>query len=115
MVGEFNYTGVPKPDRRVLIVGKGPSLAALGVPGTLSNPQLSVPTMGQVNDNWQTIDDDSYSGDALEEELNYAGLAPTQPLESVLWPTFSAASSHTAILSGTNGETGIGLIEFYEY
>lgn len=115
MVGDFNNTGLPKPNRRVLILGKGPGLAAFGLPGTLPDPQLSVPTMGHVNDNWQTIDDDSGSGDALEEELSYAGFAPTQPLESVLWPTFSPASAHTAILSGTNGATGIGLIEFYEY
>lgn len=115
MVGEFNYTGLPKPDRRVLILGKGPSLAAFGLPGTLPNPQLSVPTLGLVNDNWQTIDNNSGSGDALEEELNYAGFAPAQPAESVLWPTLSAASSHTAILSDANGASGIGIIEFYEY
>jgi hypothetical protein len=108
LVGDFNNTGLPKPDRRVLILGKGPSLAAFGLQGTLSDPQLSVSNMGQYNDNWATIG-------VLGEELSTAGLAPGNYLESALWPTFAPASANTVVLSGANGATGIGSIEFYEY
>lgn len=117
LIGDFNNTGLPKPDRRVLVLGKGPSLGAFGLQGTLSDPQLSLPNMGQFNDNWATIDDDSGSGQVVEEELsgNYSGFGPANYLESALWPTFAPASANTIILSGANGATGIGLIELYEY
>jgi subtilisin family serine protease len=106
LVGDFNNTGLPKPDRRLLIFGKGPSLAAFHVQGALSDPQLSA-SNGEYNDNWASIG-------VLGEELSTAQIAPTNPLESVLWPTFAPASGNTVILSGANGATGIGLIEFYE-
>jgi hypothetical protein len=106
LIGDFNPTGLPKPSRRVLILAKGPSLGALGVQGALSDPQLST-SNGEYNDNWGTIG-------LLAEELSTTGLAPANPLESVLWPTFAPASGNTVTLSGANGATGIGSIEFYE-
>jgi subtilisin family serine protease len=118
-VGDPNQAG-PKPDRRVLILGKGPSLTAFNLSGVLSDPQLELHDSGGAllasNDQWRTIDDDSGSQDALEEELgpDYSGFAPAVSAESVLWPTFRPGS-YTVVLSGTNGATGIGLIEFYEY
>lgn len=90
-----------------MILGKGPSLGAFGLQGTLSDPQLTVSNMGEYNDNWGTIG-------VLQEELSSAGLAPANYLESALWPTFAPASANTVILSGANGATGIGLIELYE-
>jgi hypothetical protein len=103
----------PRPDRRLLIFGKGPSLSAY-VSGFLSDPQIQVYPTGGSNDQWQTIDDDSGDGHALEEKLVEAHFAPTQPAESALWPTFRPGS-YTVRLSGANGSTGLGLIEFYEY
>ena len=110
-----NPENPPRPDRRVLILGKGPSLAAYGLQGTLSDPQLQV-AGGDYNNDWRTIDDDSGDHDALEEELGplYSGFAPAVSTESVLWPTFRPGG-YTVILSGANGSTGIGLVEFYEY
>ncbi|MEY2521398.1 MAG: thermitase [Verrucomicrobiota bacterium] len=118
-VGDPNQAG-PKPDRRLLILGKGPSLTAFNLSGVLSDPQLEARDSGGAllasNDQWQTIDDDSGSGHALEEKLSpsYSGFAPANLAESVLWPTFRPGG-YTVILSGANGSTGIGLIEFYEY
>jgi hypothetical protein len=66
------------------------------------------------NDSWQTIDDDSGSDTGLTEELDEASFGPTDTHESALWPTFRPGS-YTVQLSGVNGATGIGLIEFYEY
>ena len=108
----------PKPNRRVLIFGKGPSipLNLLDTPGPsplLLDPQIQI-AGGESNDNWQIIDDDSGDRYALEEELDEAGRAPTTIAESALWPTF-APGAQTVILSGVNQTTGIGLIEFYEY
>lgn len=108
----------PRPNRRLLIFGKGPSipLNLLDTPGPsplLSNPQIQV-AGGASNDNWRTLDDDSGDGHALEEKLDEARFSPLSGLESALWPTFSPGA-YTVILSGVNQSTGIGLIEFYEY
>ena len=103
-----------KPNRRLLMFGKGPSLAAFGLQGLLGDPQIRVSDTGEFNDQWRTIDDDSGDGNALEEKLDQAGLSPTNGFESALWPTFGTGG-HTVELSGANQSTGIGLIEFYEY
>ena len=114
---------LPKPHRRVLIFGKGPSLNQFGVQGFLADPKIQVLPNGESNDQWRALDDDSGDFGALEEELNEAGFAPsctgqTQQIdpcavESALWPTFDPGVA-TVKLSGANNTTGIGLIEFYE-
>jgi hypothetical protein len=106
MIGNFNTTNLPKPDRRFLILGRGPSLP---VPGALQNPQIQVLTTGEFNDNWSSI------GQWLVEEIVEAKLHPSDTRESALWPTFQAPASFSVALRGTAGATGIGLIEFYEY
>ena len=116
----------PRPDRRVLIFGKGPSLGSFGGdrPSTyLSNPQIQVGNTSLYNDDWKRIDDDSSGGctaentdlcQTLQEKLDDAHFSPLSTLESALWPTFTPGL-YTVILSGQNQTTGIGLIEFYEY
>ena len=42
-----------------------------------------------------------------------AGLAPTNPKESALLATLNPGA-YTAIVSGVNGATGIGLVEVYD-
>ena len=115
LVGNFDNTGLPKPDRRVLVRGMGPTLADFGVQGTLADPQLALAGTTQSNDNWRNLDDDSGSGHALEDKLSEAGLAPGHDVESIVWPTFAPASTNTVILSSVNGAIGIGLLELYEY
>lgn len=112
-IGDPNQAG-PKPDRRVLMFGKGPSLAAFGIQGALSDPQIQVSNSVEYNNDWRTIDDDSGSGNALEEKLDEKHFSPTDSRESALWPTFTPGG-YTVQLSGANGSKGIGLIEFYEY
>jgi hypothetical protein len=58
------------------------------------------------NDNWQ--DDPAQS--AL---INAAGLAPQDPRESGIAATLSPGA-YTAILSGRNQTTGVGLVEIYD-
>ncbi len=109
------------PKRRVLMFGKGPSLASLGVPGVLANPKIDLHnSAGAVissNDQWKDIDGTNSTG--LEDKLNepVPGFAPKCAQcnnESALWPTLPQ-SNYTTILSGVSNGTGIGLVEFYEY
>jgi Subtilase family len=133
------------PDRRILMLGRGPSLSKV-VSNPLPDPVIELRDsqgsfMGS-NDTWTDIDGPYVLftsppligrvrlGDALEEELVSAGFfagscgnssqdqcnyPAGSTLESALWPTLRSGS-YTAILSGTGATpSGIGLIEFYEY
>ena len=56
------------------------------------------------NNNWK---------DTQQAQIQATGLAPPNDLESAILRTF-AAGNYTAILSGRNGTTGIGLVEVYK-
>lgn len=105
IVGDLNNTGLPKPDRRVLIFGKGPSLA---VSTPLADPQIQVPNTGDYNNNYG----DLYG--PLQEEIDEAQLTPPNGSESALWPTWQPGF-YTVVMSGVNNATGIGQLELYEY
>jgi hypothetical protein len=95
---------------RLVIRGIGGSLTALGVPNALANPKLEVRnSSGAIvasNDNWQ---DDS----AQAAELTAAGLAPTNANESGIALTLGPGQ-YTALLSGVNSTTGVGVVEVYD-
>jgi hypothetical protein len=58
------------------------------------------------NDNW---------GDAPNaSDIQATGLAPSNSLESAILITLNADASYTAILSGKNNTTGVGLVEVYD-
>ncbi len=105
IIGDQNNTGLPKPDRRVLIFGKGPTIP---VAGALQDPQIQVLTTGDYSNNWGEL----YG--PLQEELGEAGLLPIDGRESALWPTWQPGN-YAVKLNGTYGSTGIGLLEIYEY
>jgi arylsulfate sulfotransferase len=92
----------------VIVRALGPSLASHGVTGALSDPILTIyDSTGAAiatNDNWQD------NVNAIDIQKN--GLAPPNPSESALVLHLSAGS-YTAIVSGANGATGIGLAEVY--
>jgi hypothetical protein len=95
---------------RIAVRGLGPSLAAVGVANALADPQLELrdsdgALLGSNND-WQ---DDS----AQAIELTAAGLAPANYLESGLAMTLPPGL-YTALLSGMNNSSGIGLVEVYD-
>ncbi|HKP02323.1 MAG TPA: hypothetical protein VJU77_03090 [Chthoniobacterales bacterium] len=95
---------------RVVVRGIGPSLGAFGVPNPLANPKLELRdgngALLRANNDWQ---DDP----AQAAELVNAGLAPTNNLESGIAATL-APGLYTALLSGVNNGTGIGLVEIYD-
>lgn len=107
LIGGFIVGGSQTKD--VVVRAIGPSLASVGVTGALSDPMVELRNAsGAViasNDNWQ-------SGPNAAQ-IQSEGLAPTQPAESALQVTLPPGS-YTAIVSGANGATGIGLVEIYD-
>jgi hypothetical protein len=92
----------------VVVRALGPSLAAFGVSGVLSDPTLTIydanGTAIASNDNWQD------NINAIDIQRN--GLAPPNALESAL-VLHLPAGSYTAIIRGANGATGNALAEVY--
>ncbi len=92
----------------VVVRAIGPSLAASGLSGVLSDPKLTIydstGTAIASNDNWQD------NVNSIDIQKN--ALAPPNPLESAL-VLHLPAGAYTAIESGADGGTGIGLVEVY--
>lgn len=104
-IAGFIVTGnMPK---KVIIRGIGPSLAAFGVPGALTDTTLELNQNGTIlttNDNWR---------DTQQTEIQNSGLAPGNDLESAIVRTLNPGS-YTAVLRGKNNSTGVGLVEVYD-
>ena len=105
MIGGFIVQGAEK---KVLLRAIGPSLGALGVTGTLTNPSIELhDSSGAViasNNDWRATQ---------EQEITDTGLAPTSNLESAILVDL-APGSYTAIVSGAAGGSGIALVEVYD-
>jgi hypothetical protein len=93
-------------ERRVLVRGLGPSLAASGVANPLSDPVLEIHDQnGQIaaNDDWRSDQ---------ETEIAAAGFAPGDDRDAAvilsLWP-----GSYTAIVRGKGNTTGNALVEVF--
>jgi len=95
---------------RLVLRGIGGSLTVFGVPNALANPTLEVRnssgTVVASNDNWQ-------DNPAQAAELTAAGLAPTNTNESAIALTLGPGQ-YTALLSGVNNTTGVGVVEVYD-
>ncbi len=104
LIGGFIITGTQ--GKEVIVRGIGPSLP---LSGTLANPQLDLyDSMSQLvatNNNWQ----DAPNKQAIID----TGLNPSNALESAILMTL-APGAYTAILSGVNATSGIGLVEAYD-
>ena len=89
----------------IAVRGLGPSLTAAGVPNALADPTLELRNNNGVvmasNNDWQ-------NGPAIP-----AILQPSSPLESVVDATLPPGL-YTAVLSGVNNGTGVGLVEVYD-
>ncbi len=108
MIGGFILGPSTATSSSVVVRALGPSLASTGVTDTLSDPYLELHDSNGAllasNDNW---------GDGPDAQaINDAGLAPTNGLESALLLT-SPPAAVTAVVSGQNGATGVGLVEIY--
>jgi hypothetical protein len=106
MIGGFIING--SASKQVIIRAIGPSLAQFGVTGVLADPVLELHgaqgALITTNDNWQS---------ANKQAIIDAGFAPQDNLESAILTTL-APGSYTAIVSGKNGTSGVGLVEVYD-
>ncbi|MFN2508389.1 MAG: matrixin family metalloprotease [Chthoniobacterales bacterium] len=107
LIGGFIVKG--SQPKKMILRASGPSLAAGGVAGALSNPTLELydgtGRMIDSNDDWQ-------SGTQVPEIIA-TGVAPSNPLEAALVATLSPGN-YTAIVRGSNGTEGVALVEGYE-
>jgi hypothetical protein len=107
MIGGFIVQNAAKP---VLVRALGPSLTASGVAGAIADPVLELhdgngATLVRNND-WK---DDP----AQAQQISATGIAPTNDGESAIYRTLTPGN-YTAIVSGNNGTTGVGLVEVYD-
>jgi expansin (peptidoglycan-binding protein) len=102
--------GGDSADDSVIVRGLGPSLTGSGVANALANPKLELRDENGAlliaNNDWQ-------DNAAQAAEINAAGLAPANPLESGIAATLSPGL-YTALLTGVNNGTGVGLVEVYD-
>ena len=107
MIGGFISAGSPGNYIQVLVRAIGPSLAQSGITDFLADPILRLVngegvTIG-ANDNWK---------DTQQADIQATGQAPTDDRESAVILTLAPAPC-TAIVSGSNGTSGIALVEVY--
>jgi hypothetical protein len=105
LIGGFIITG--NDPKQVILRAIGPSLGGAGVQGFLANPTLELHhTDGTVvtNDDWR---------DTQETEIIATGIPPADDKESAILATLDPGP-YTAIVRGTNGGSGVGLVEAYD-
>jgi hypothetical protein len=105
LIGGFIVTGTES--KKVIVRAIGPSLGAFGVVGAPADPTLELHEPdGTIvtNDNWK---------DTQEAEIIATTIQPTNDLESAIVATL-VPGAYTAIVSGKNGGTGVGLVEAYD-
>jgi len=105
MIGGFVITGSPLT---VVVTAKGPSIAQF-VPGTISDPQL---TLVRISDGAVMAFNDNWGSAANAGELQASGYAPSNALESAVLITLNPGP-YTAIVTGVNNATGVGIVEVY--
>jgi sugar lactone lactonase YvrE len=106
MIGGF-VIGSGNGAGKVLVRGIGPSLAAFGITNALADPQLEIHNASgatiATNDDWH---------DSQQAEIQATGLAPSSAIEAAAIETLPSGS-YTAIVSGYNATSGVGLVEVY--
>ena len=107
MIGGFIIQG--NSPQTVLIRAVGPNLLNYGVTGVLADPMLELHRSSDgaviaTNDNWGTASNAA--------AIAATGLAPVDPKESAILITLQPGA-YTAIVSGSGGGTGVGIIEVF--
>lgn len=107
LIGGFiqgNATG----ENTVLVRAIGPSLASVGVAGSLADPTLALynsdGTIAAENDDWRTTQ---------QVAIMATGAAPLDDRESAIVATLPPGN-YTAVVAGANDSTGIALVEIYD-
>jgi hypothetical protein len=108
LIGGFLVTGTDL--KRVLVRGIGPSLNGVGI--TLPDPTLELhkgSTILATNDNWKARPNLT----SQQADIEGTTIPPSNDLESAILMALSPGA-YTAVLSGKNGGTGVGLVEVYD-
>ena len=112
MIGGFIITGTAP--KKVILRAIGPSLISSGIQEFLADPVIELhnaSTALATNDNWKTRSD----GSSQQAEVEATTVAPKNDLESAIVTTLPAnGANYTAIVSGKNETTGIGVVEVYD-
>jgi sugar lactone lactonase YvrE len=106
-IGGFIVTGTAS--KQVVVRGLGPTLTQKGV----TDPVLADPFLSLRDGNSTLLWNNNDWKDSQQAEIQATGLAPPNDLESAIVRTV-APGNYTAILSGRNDTTGIGLVEVYD-
>jgi hypothetical protein len=107
-IGGFIVTGTGT--KHVLIRAIGPSLNQFGVPNPLADPVLELHGPGS----FVTITNDNWKDDPVQRALiEMTGLQPSNDFEAAIDARLDPGS-YTAVVSGKNNTTGVGLIEIYD-
>jgi hypothetical protein len=109
-IGGFIITG--NTPKRVVVRALGPSLTAFGFPAAalLADPILEIHGPG----NFGTITNNNWK-DTQQAQIQGAGLAPTNDLESAIDATLPPGN-YSAVVRGNAGtpQAGIALVEVYD-
>jgi hypothetical protein len=102
--------------RRVLIRGAGPTLASLGVPGVLADPQLRLVSQAtgetiRTNDNWGSGEDASIIAAAAAAAGAFPFPSTSRDAAMIV---MLAPGAYTAQLTGVGNSTGVGIVEVYD-
>lgn len=106
LIGGFIITG--NDPKQVVLRAIGPSLVSFGISNPLPDPILELHgsdgSLITTNDNWK---------ETQQSEIEASGFQPSSDLESAIITTLDPGS-YTAIVSGKDGGTGVGLVEGYD-
>ncbi|MFL6541553.1 MAG: matrixin family metalloprotease [Chthoniobacterales bacterium] len=108
MIGGFIVQNASKP---VLVRALGPSLTASGVAGVLPDPVLELHDGNGAN---IATNNDWKDDPAQAQQISATGIAPPDDRESAIYATLTPGN-YTAIVSGHNGTSGVGLVEVYDF
>jgi hypothetical protein len=109
LIGGFILTG--SAPKKVMLRGIGPSLVINGqpLPGRLSDPTL---TLFDGAGNSLATNDDWMNGPQKQQIID-STIPPSDPKESAIIASLQPGN-YTAIMSGSGGTTGIGVVELYD-
>jgi hypothetical protein len=114
LIGGFVVNGAVS--RRMLIRGVGPTLANFGVPGVLSDPQLTLIEQSsgrtiKTNDDWASGEDAAIIAQASQATGAFPLANGSKDAAMIV---MLPPGAYTVQLSGVNNVTGVGILEVYD-
>jgi hypothetical protein len=89
---------------------RGPSLTAYGITGALANTHAHARSS---SDQAVVASNDDWGSAPNAAQIAASGFAPGDPLESAILVSLGPGA-YTAVVSGSGGATGVGIVEVYE-